>query len=77
MKFGERVLIIRGPHTGRQADVVYEYWRNADGFCQMPEEIGFPPKGFESVYMAVPVFDHCGTPRIVELGEDDFKRLKR
>ena len=78
MKFGVRVLIVKGKHSGQQADIVYEYWRDHKlGLRQMANDRGHPPPGYESVYMAVPVFDNCGEPKVIELRENEFARLKK
>ena len=73
MEFGIRVLIIKGKHSGRMAHVVYEFYRHPDGFCQMEE--GTCPDWYP-VYLAVPIFDRCGEPRVVELKEDEFVEMK-
>ena len=74
MDFGIRVLIIKGSRSGQQAHVVYEFFRHEEGLCQM-EEINAP--GWRPVYLAVPVFDHCGSPQVVELEEEQFVRMKK
>lgn len=73
MKFGFRVLIIKTSHSGRMADVVYRFFRHPDGYCQMEENTR---PGWQPIYLAVPVFDHCGEPRVIELTDGDFVRKK-
>lgn len=66
---GKRILITRGNRSGFQADIAYVYYRHPDGYCQMEPT---KQEGYERIFMVVPVFDHCGSPQIVELKNGEF-----
>lgn len=73
-KIGDSVLIKSKGHFGK---VAYIFWQAQFGasFCQMEPPEGNNPFNFKPKYIVVPDFDHCGSPRPLELWEDEIIRL--
>lgn len=65
----KKILITKGKSSGRMAHLVYSYYRHDVGFCQMEST---SQEGYKRVFWAVPIFDHCGEPKIEELLDGDF-----
>lgn len=72
MSVGKNALIIKGQYSGRACKVAYVYWKSPDdAYCQMEEN-----EDYVKWLFVVPHFDHCGSPKAIELPATSIKILE-